>query len=125
MRLAQLGFVVCGSLVIGACATSFPAPLELMDARASLARASAGPAGQINKPGLLVAKKALAQAEEALDKAWDYEVAAKSYVAMRKAELAEVQAAKIMAIQHLNAAEKANADLDARAAPGSGAPPVR
>jgi len=83
--------LILGLLVCGGCASAVPR--ELADARAAYQRASAGPAARENPAQLHVAEQALSVAEKTFDDEGDSDKARdRAYVAIRKAELAEVQA---------------------------------
>ena len=103
------------------CASAQPPP-ELVDARAAYARAAAGDATQLTPAALHDAKVALDTAEGAFNKDADSPTARdKAYVAVRKAELAQVLASTALArrdeaqAQNQTQAEK---DQAARAARG-------
>jgi outer membrane protein OmpA-like peptidoglycan-associated protein len=79
-------------LIIGACAHSNP-PKELIDARAAYQRAASGLAQSENPAQLHTAEKSLAMAEQQFEEDGDsLRTRDFSYIAMRKAQLAEVQA---------------------------------
>lgn len=83
--------IILGLLVCGGCSSSVPK--ELNDARAAYQRASSGPAVRENPAQLHVAEQALSVAEKTFDDEGDSDKARdRAYVAIRKAELAEVQA---------------------------------
>jgi outer membrane protein OmpA-like peptidoglycan-associated protein len=82
---------ILGLLVCGGCASAVPK--ELADARVAYQRASSGPAARENPAQLHVAEHALSVAEKTFDDEGDSDKARdRAYVAVRKAELAEVQA---------------------------------
>jgi hypothetical protein len=86
-------------LAIGAagCAAT-PVPQELMDARSSYQRAHSGPAMQLKPDQVHEAKVALAKAEMSyLDNPRDQKTKDLAYLAHRKAELAEANAANAQA----------------------------
>lgn len=84
-----------GLMLIG-CAGS--APKELKDARAAYNRAASGPASEVNPAQLHVAKQTLVLAEQTFDDEGNsFRSRDRAYVAMRKAQLAEVQARTIQA----------------------------
>jgi outer membrane protein OmpA-like peptidoglycan-associated protein len=93
------------SYAVGCAAT--PPPPELVDARAAYIRAESGPAALLKPDSLHVAKAALDEAEKSYA---DDPGAAKtrdlSYVAVRRAELAEVEARNAKAAQDKSRAEK-------------------
>ncbi len=97
---------------LAACGTTMP-PAELVDARAEYARASVGPAAQLQPAKLYDAKKALDEAEAKFN---DGNVPAArdlAYVAQRKAQYAEAEAAISRAQQQF-----ADADKEMRAMTG-------
>ena len=83
VSLAAVG-IACGST---------PPPRELVDARAAYQRAQGGPAVQLAPAQLDTAKQALTKAEESFREDGDTELTRDfSYIARRKAELAEATA---------------------------------
>jgi len=97
--LAALTGLACGST---------PAPRELLDARSAYLRAQDGPATQLKPDGLHEAKVALDRAEKSYsDDPGAEKTRDLSYVAERKAELADVQARDAK-----SAMEKAQAEKD-------------
>lgn len=89
LRLSLLG---CVTLLTFACASG--PPKSLVDARAAYQRAAQGPAAQLTPAQLHVAQSALTIAEKTYDDEGESPNARdRAYVAQRKAELAEVQAA--------------------------------
>ena len=89
----KMKFVLAG-LVVGAtaCGTTAP-PAELVNARAVYARASAGPAAQLDPADLHTAKLSLDAAEQAFNDEGDGENTKNTaYIAVRRAELAESRA---------------------------------
>src|SRR5690349_4921536 len=94
--------VITGAAMLAAvaCASS-PPPRELLDARAAYSRASSGDAKELSPAALQDARKALGQAETAYEhEDDDYVMRDRAYVAMRKAELAEVLASAERARQN-------------------------
>ncbi len=84
-----------GLMLLG-CAGS--APKELKDARAAYNRAASGPAAEVNPAQLHVAKQTLVLAEQTFDDEGNsFRSRDRAYVAMRKAQLAEVQARTLQA----------------------------
>jgi outer membrane protein OmpA-like peptidoglycan-associated protein len=76
---------------VAACAASIP-PTELVDARAEYAKASSGPTSQLNPAQLHVAKESLDLAETAFaDDPTSNVTKDRSYIALRKTQLAEAQ----------------------------------
>lgn len=85
-----------GLMLLGGCAGS--APKELKDARAAYNRAASGPAAEINPAQLHVAKQTLVLAEQTFDDEGNsFRARDRAYVAMRKAQLSEVQARTLQA----------------------------
>jgi outer membrane protein OmpA-like peptidoglycan-associated protein len=82
-----------------ACVHSAPPPQELTDARVAYLRASRGPAAQVNSARLQMAKQALDDAELAYGAKPDQEVRDRSYVALRRIQAAETEAAAELANQ--------------------------
>lgn len=83
--------LVLGFLACGACSSSVPK--ELNDARSAYQRASSGPAARESPAQLHVAEQALSVAEKTFEDEGDSDKTRdRAYVAIRKAELAEVQA---------------------------------
>ncbi|HEY2735667.1 MAG TPA: DUF4398 domain-containing protein, partial [Polyangiales bacterium] len=83
------------SILFAACASA-PPPTELVDARAAYARSEVGPAQQLNPAGLHDAKLQLDKAEQTY--ANDPGSAAatdEAYLALRRAELVDVEAARM------------------------------
>jgi outer membrane protein OmpA-like peptidoglycan-associated protein len=81
------------------CAHSFPPPQELTDARVAWARASKGPAAQVNPARLQLAREALKDAETAYGAKSEEEVRDRAYVALRRIQAAEAEAAGTLAGQ--------------------------
>jgi outer membrane protein OmpA-like peptidoglycan-associated protein len=80
-----IGFLICTG-----CASTVPR--ELADARATYRRAASGPAARENPAQLHVAERSLALAEKTYDDEGDSDKARdRAYVALRKAQLAEIQ----------------------------------
>jgi len=81
------------TLLAGACACAGAPPASLLDARAAYQRASAGPAEALAPAQLHVAQTYLTLAEKTYQDEGDSPNARdRAYVALRKSELAEVQA---------------------------------
>jgi outer membrane protein OmpA-like peptidoglycan-associated protein len=95
-----------------ACVTTEP-PRELVQARAEYQAASNGVAGKMNPAGLYEAKKSLDQANQAFeqDPSSDNTVD-RSYIALRKVQLASAQARIAVATQEKAAAEREKARLE-------------
>lgn len=92
----QLSSVSILSFLLAACASTTPP--SLVDARAAYQRAARGPAAQVNPAQLHVAETSLALAERTYEDEGASENARdRAYVATRKSELAEVQAAIALA----------------------------
>jgi outer membrane protein OmpA-like peptidoglycan-associated protein len=105
-------------LVLFGCAGS--PPKELVDARAAYNRAASGPAAEVNPAQLHVAKQTLVLAEQTFqDEGDSFRAKDRAYVAMRKAQLAEVQARTMQAekesAQWRHQAEVSEARMIARA----------
>jgi outer membrane protein OmpA-like peptidoglycan-associated protein len=95
---------------LAACAAAVP-PKELVDARAEYAKASGGTTNQLNPAQLHVAKESLDLAEAAFaDDPSSDETRDRSYVALRKTQLAEAQGRLLQ--QEIDR-DKAKADLQA------------
>lgn len=91
MSQHRLNTLVAFSLLVGGCAGAPPS--HLVGARAAYQRASSGPAADLAPAQLHVARTSLSLAEKTYDDEGDSANARdRAYVAMRKAELAEVQA---------------------------------
>lgn len=96
--LVAFGLVACGSTL---------PPKELVDARAAYQTAAKGPAAQQNPAELHVAKQALDQAERSFNDEGDApQTKDFSYVAIRKAQLAEASARAALAMKDREAAER-------------------
>jgi outer membrane protein OmpA-like peptidoglycan-associated protein len=96
--LKQLSSIPLALILSSACAGN--TPQNLVDARAAYQRASQGPAARVTPAQLHVAATSLSLAEKTYDDEGDSANARdRAYVAQRKAELAEVQAAIVMADQ--------------------------
>ena len=92
--------------LLGACAST--APSELVSARAAYKRASSGPAAKLAQADLHVANEALTKAEQSFaDDPDSYMTKDLSYVAERKAQIAEATASISMEQQ-----DQANAKTD-------------
>jgi outer membrane protein OmpA-like peptidoglycan-associated protein len=95
---ANISILVALAAAAG-CASAQP-PRELIDARAAYARAAAGDAPKVEPAALHDAKESLDHAEVAFEHDADSPMTRdKAYVAMRKAELAEVLASSELARQ--------------------------
>ena len=98
-----------------ACGTALP-PQDLVQARAELARASAGKAGQLQPAQVYEAKQALDAAEAKFkNEGVAPQTTDLAYVALRKAQLAEAQADVTMARQAYEQADKDMRALTGRA----------
>jgi outer membrane protein OmpA-like peptidoglycan-associated protein len=94
------GTLLMMGLVAGVgCVHSAPPPQELTDARVAYLRASRGPAAQVNSARLQMAKQALDDAEMAYGAKPEQEVRDRSYVALRRIQAAETEAAAELANQ--------------------------
>lgn len=108
---ATLTLVALSSILVTAagCGSTLP-PKELVDARAAYASAQKGPASQQAPAELHVAKQALDQAERAFNDDGDSaETKDYSYVATRKAQLADTSARALIAQK-----DREKAELDAQ-----------
>lgn len=115
MKALQKNIVVTmGSLLailIASCATA-PVPQDLLDARSAYLKAQSGPATQYKPDQVHEAKVALDKAEQSyVDDPGDQKTKDLAYVAHRKAELAEANAANAQA-----QAVKGQADNDTKVA---------
>jgi outer membrane protein OmpA-like peptidoglycan-associated protein len=102
-------------LAAGACATSAPPP-ELVEARATYARAAAGPAASLAAARLRLAKQALDDAELAFGGPAPHSVRTKAYVATRGAETAEAEAQAELLRQQSAEKERLIAELEGQRA---------
>jgi len=101
----KLGLALLAVAAAG-CGTTNP-PAELVDARAAYARASVGPAAQLNPADLHTAKEALDAAERQFkDEGDESGTKDTAYIALRRTELAESRA-------RVTVAEKQKADVAA------------
>jgi outer membrane protein OmpA-like peptidoglycan-associated protein len=99
----KLSWVAAVSLLASGCAET---PKELVDARAAYKRASTGPAAQTNPVQVQEAKASLDEAESACMSCWDTSAGKdKAYVALRKAERAEVMSRNALAGKQLEASD--------------------
>jgi outer membrane protein OmpA-like peptidoglycan-associated protein len=91
-RFKYLSFTAVLGASIGGCAATTP-PQDLMSARSAYDRASKGPAATLNPADMHVARQQLDVAEAAFEEDGDTQnTRDQSYLAVRKAELAEVVA---------------------------------
>jgi len=113
LRHKRLSFIVLAAAGMGAftgCATAVPH--ELADARTSYQRAATGPASQLRLKELTDAERALRAANESFDNDPESEVTRSlAYVALRKAELAQVRATTVLAEREKAASEQQLATL--------------
>ena len=92
--------------VLVGCGSNLP-PKELVDARAAYQAASKGPAAQQSPAELHVAKQALDQAERSFNDDGDApQTKDFSYIAIRKAQLADASARAALAVKEKEAAER-------------------
>jgi outer membrane protein OmpA-like peptidoglycan-associated protein len=115
MKASQKSIIATmGSLLVllaAGCATA-PVPQDLLDARSAYLKAQSGPASQYKPDQVHEAKVALDKAEASyIDAPTDQKTKDLAYVAHRKAELAEANAANAQAL-----AVKGQADQDAHQA---------
>ena len=109
MRTKTLSLV--SMLVLVGCGSTLP-PKELVDARAAYQSAAKGPASQQSPAELHVAKQALDQAERSFNDDGDSPVTKDfSYIAIRKAQLADASARAALAVKEKEAAEREAANL--------------
>lgn len=102
----SIASVAVFSLAAVACGSNLP-PKELVDARAAYQAAAKGPAAQQTPAELHVAKQALDQAERSFNDDSDSpQTKDFSYVAIRKAQLAEATARAQLAQKERDAAER-------------------
>jgi outer membrane protein OmpA-like peptidoglycan-associated protein len=90
--------MVVGAAALG-CTHTMPPPQELTDARVAYVRASRGPAARLSAPRLALARQTLDEAEKAYANADEREVRDRSYVALRRIQGAESDAAATLAGQ--------------------------
>jgi outer membrane protein OmpA-like peptidoglycan-associated protein len=113
-RIGQ-GLLLATTLTAAGCATSQP-PKELVDAREAYARSEHGKAREYNPAALHEAKVELDKAEAAFDKDPDSEATRdEAYIALRRAERAEVEA---NTMQWQQRQEKARNDANQNQAKG-------
>src|SRR5262249_16009804 len=94
-----------GATLLFACGTT-PTPVELLDARKAYEKASKGPAAQVAPAQLDTAKQALAKAEASFEDEGDEPITKDlSYMATRRAEIAEAEAGR-------EQADRARAKID-------------
>jgi outer membrane protein OmpA-like peptidoglycan-associated protein len=112
MRIHHLSFApltslaLAVSLVAAGCGSGLP-PKELVDARAAYQNASKGPAAQQSPAELHVAKQSLDVAERAFNDDGDSPTTKDfSYIAIRKAELADASARAGLAVKEREAADR-------------------
>jgi len=104
LRKSVVG-ILGGTLLFGVGCAHEPPPRELADARASYARAAAGPAREQDSAQLRLAKEALDRAEaDYRNDGNDDVVASEAYVALRRSQAAEAAAAAALATQRREAA---------------------
>lgn len=100
-------FMILGSCAALLCGCAATMPHELTDARLAYQRASAGPAVQLAPAELHTAQAALAQAEKAYsDDPKAFHTRDLAYVAQRKAQMADAQAAIAVQTNSKSAADK-------------------
>jgi len=103
MRIQSLALA---ALTVVGCGSNLP-PKELVDARAAYQSASKGPAAQQSPAELHVAKQSLDVAERAFSDDGDSPVTKDfSYIAIRKAQLADASARAGLAIKEREAADR-------------------
>src|SRR4051794_7309949 len=92
-------FGVVGLVAVGCVHSTLPPPQELTEARTAWERASHGPAAQLNPARLQLGRQALYDAEVAYNAGSEREVRDRAYVALRRIQTAEAEAAATMANQ--------------------------
>jgi outer membrane protein OmpA-like peptidoglycan-associated protein len=97
IRSTLLGVV--GLVGVGCVHSTLPPPRELSDARAAWDRASRGPAAQVNHARLQLARQALYDAEVAYNAGDQPGTRDRAYVALRRIQTAEAEAAATLANQ--------------------------
>src|SRR5687768_13329936 len=103
---ALAGVIAVSFLFLAGCGSTLP-PKELVDARASYQSASKGPAAQQSPAELHVAKQSLDVAERSFADDGDSPVTKDfSYIAIRKAQLADASARAALAVKEKEAAER-------------------
>jgi len=109
MRIHQLSLASVGTLALAlvmGCGSGLP-PKELVDARAAYQSASKGPAAQQSPAELHVAKQSLDVAERSFNDDGDSPATKDfSYIAIRKAQLADASARAGLAIKEREAADR-------------------
>ena len=101
-----LASLVVATTALAGCGSTLP-PKELVDARASYQSASKGPAAQQSPAELHVAKQSLDQAERSFADDGDTLMTKDfSYIAIRKAQLADASARAGLALKEKEAAER-------------------
>lgn len=104
-RLSLGALAVAGAGIFSACTASVPR--ELQDARYAYRRVAVGPAAQLNLPELAQARQALDAANRSFELHKDSpETRTLAYVALRRAELAEVRANTVLAERERAAADE-------------------
>ncbi|HSQ65467.1 MAG TPA: OmpA family protein [Polyangiaceae bacterium] len=109
-----LALCVAAAPTLAACGTTLP-PAELVDARAEYARASGGEAAKLQPAALYEAKKSLDEAEMKFNEGNVPASRDLAYVAQRKAQYAEAQAAISRAEQQFASADKEMRAMTGRA----------
>jgi len=109
-----LALCVAAAPTLAACGTTLP-PAELVDARAEYARASGGEAAKLQPAALYEAKKSLDEAETKFNEGNVPASRDLAYVAQRKAQYAETQAAISRAEQQFASADKEMRAMTGRA----------
>ncbi len=109
MRTNTFGFasvLALSTFALAGCGSTLP-PKELVDARASYQSASKGPAAQQSPAELHVAKQALDVAERSFNDDGDSPATKDfSYIAIRKAQLADASARAGLAVKEREASER-------------------
>lgn len=114
MHRVSAGLLLATALAAGGCATTQPSK-ELLDARDAYARSEHGKAREYNPAALHEAKVALDQAEAAYQNDPDSQAARDSaYVALRRAERAEIEASTLAWNKRKEQAQSAQTQAQAK-----------
>lgn len=110
-RLVRTLALYAAILALAACGATLP-PKELVDARAEYQKAATGPANRADPARVHEAREALDDAEKSFnDDPKSDDTRTKSYVALRKAQLAEAKAGALIAENQRDTAHKQLEDL--------------
>lgn len=116
-RYGYAGFTTLTALLLLGCGSmKSAAPRELVDARAAYSTAASGPAAQYDPTDLRVAKTSLDRAEQwAAQDPTAPETKTQSYLALRRAQIAETHGETGMAIAQRDQAQRALVQAQAQA----------